>query len=720
MRKNTLIFFLLLFCAKATAQDLTGYVLSQEGTPLPGATVFLKEINKGTYSQGNGFFEFKEISYGNYTLEISYVGYRKELHKVALNEKTGRLKIFMREEIITTDQIIVSASKHKEILSELPVSAAVLLPVEFEKRNLLSLDEALRYVPGIHMNLDQISIRGSSGYSKGAGTRVLTAIDGVPLYTGDTGEIIWEMIPISNIDRVEIIKGPASSLYGSTAIGGVINVITKKIFDKPVTQFSAAAGVYSDPYYDEWKWSDKTRSFYSIGLNHSNTIGKFGYTINLKRTDNESYRENDYSKRLLGFTKLNYQIDSMNSLTLFASYLNMDRGNFLYWKDASNALVPKDEDNGKIVKSDRVFGSLIYKHQFNDDFEGEFKTSIYNSDFKGYGIEISSSESNLLRSEILTYARLSNDISLTTGIEFSYSSITSNIFKGKNFHTISGYSQIEYKGIENLTASLGLRYDYIKLDTLTGANAINPKIGLNYKINDNIVLRSSFGTGFRAPTPAEVFTSTNVGSIPIKENPALTYEKSFSFDAGMLYRIAENINLEVSLFHNEYDNFIEPVLTRSGFIQFINLPKARIQGFEIMFENRILDGFIKTSTGYTYLWSRDIENQSSMKFRPRHTINSRAAFFPSPFEFIVCFRYSSKVERIEDDLVRPPLTLVPDGEKRVDVVVFDFTAGYSFSAGKMPVRIFFNCKNMFNYNYVEFIGNIAPIRNYSISLDLYF
>lgn len=398
----------------------------------------------------------------------------------------------------------------------------------------------------------------------------------------------------------------------------------------------------------------------------------------------------------------------------------MNRGNFLYWKDASNALIPKDEDNGKIVKSDRVFGSIIYKHQFNENFSAEIKSSIYNSKFEGIGIEVTASQSNLIRNEILTFANITENFALTSGIEFSYSSISSNIFNGKNFSTFSGYSQIEFRGINNLTATLGLRYDHIKLDSLAGANSFNPKIGLNYKLNDKIIIRSSFGTGFRAPTPAEVFTSTNVGSIPIKENLNLTFEKSFSFDAGLLYRLNNSFNIDISLFHNEYDNFIEPVLLRNGYIQFINLPKARIEGFEILAGTDLHDGLLKLNTGYTYLWSRDVENKMPMKFRPRHTIISSITFSPSPFEIDINFRYMSKVERIEDDLTRPPLTLVPDGEKRVDVYIFDVAAGYNFSVGIIPVKIFFNCKNLFNYNYIEFVGNIAPIRNYSISLDLYF
>lgn len=720
MRKTALLILLLIFSAKVTAQSLSGYVMSQQGTPLAGATILLKEISKGTYAGENGYFGLREIPKGEYTLEVSYVGYRKDTRKVTISGTERIVKIFLQEETITAKQVVVSASKHEEHITELPVSAITLLPNDIEKKNRLTLDEALRHVPGVHMNLDQISIRGSSGYSKGAGTRVLTAIDGVPMYTGDTGEIIWEMIPITNIERVEIIKGPASSLYGSTAIGGVINVVTKKIYNKPITQISTLAGLYSAPYHSEWKWNDNARTFYSLGINHSNTTGNLGYSINLKKIDNDSYRQNDFSKRILGFTKLDYTIDSLNSVSVFASYLNMNRGNFLYWKDGSNALVPKDEDNGKIVKSDRAFGSLIFRHKFSQDFSGEIKSSIYNAKFEGIGVEVTASQSNLIRNEILTYARLSGIFALTTGIEFSYSTISSNIFKGKEFHTISGYSQLEYKGITDLTASLGVRYDYIKLDSLSGASAVNPKIGFNYKLNDRIILRSSFGTGFRAPTPAEVFTSTSVGSIPIKENPNLTFEKSFSFDAGVLWMPDNIISFDFSVFHNEYDNFIEPVLTKSGYIQFINLPKARIQGFELLVENSLFDGLIKSSSGYTYLWSRDIENSSPMKYRPRHTFNSSVSFSPFPFEFILDFRYMSRVERIDDDLTRPPLTLVPNGDKRVDVIVFDIAAGYNFSIGLMPVRVFFNCKNIFNYNYVEFIGNLAPIRNYSVSLDLFF
>ena len=719
--KYIIVIVLGLFLANPlSAQNISGYVCSSDGQPLAGASILVKEISKGTYTLNNGTFELQNIPTGNYTLEVSYVGYKKRSVKITVPWNNGLLKLILTEDAITTRQVIVTATKNEEDISSLPVSAMAIYPIEMEKKNRLTLDEELRYIPGINMNLDQISIRGSSGYSKGAGTRVLTAIDGVPIYTGDTGEIVWEMLPTSNIDRIEIIKGPASSLYGSTAIGGVINIITKEIYDKPVTGFSTYAGIYSDPYYSQWKWSSSPRTFYGIGINHSNTIGRFGYSLSLKKLDNAGYRENDFSKRILGSLKLNYRFDSSNTISGFASYLNMNRGNFLYWKDGADALIPKDEDNGKTVKSDRWFGSIIYKHIFSRFVSAELKSSIYNTNFEGIGVEVTTSKSNLVRNELLLHTALSSSFMLTSGVEYAFSSITSNIFSSKNFYSAAVYSQAEYKGIERIILSAGFRYDYIKLDSVSGAGALSPKAGINYKISDNLILRASAGAGFRAPTPAEVFTSTGVGGIQIKENPDLTFEKSFSVDAGAVITVNENINFDFSLFYNGYENFIEPVLLKTGYIQFINLPKAKIEGFEINNGNKFIDGLITTKIGYTYLWSRDIENNAPMKYRPRNSVYASVSFSPSPFEFNIDFRYMSRVDRIDDDLTRPPLTLIPDGEERVDVYVTDISAGWGFSAGMIPVKLYFNCKNLFNYNYVEFIGNLAPIRSYSLSLDLYF
>jgi len=218
---------------------------------LPGVNIVLAGTNYGTSSDINGKYKIPNVKPGTYKIEFSAIGYKSYIKEdLVIIEKPVVLNVTLKNKIIETGEILVTAGKYEQKLSEMPVSVVVISGRELQK-NYFNFDEALRYVPGVSMSEEQISIRGSSGYSKGAGTRVLITIDGVPFYTGDTGEIIWEQIPITDIERVEIIKGPASSLYGSTAIGGVINIITKKVTKQALTSIQMYGGFYDKPSYDE-------------------------------------------------------------------------------------------------------------------------------------------------------------------------------------------------------------------------------------------------------------------------------------------------------------------------------------------------------------------------------------------------------------------------------------------------------------------------------------
>ena len=122
-----LIFFLfVIFTLKTAAQEVKGYIYSAEGTPLAGASVYIKELSKGTYSTEKGYFEIKAIPAGNYSVEISYVGYKRKTFSVSTSETDSPLKIYMSEDAITTKQVIVTASKHEESIAELPVSALTI------------------------------------------------------------------------------------------------------------------------------------------------------------------------------------------------------------------------------------------------------------------------------------------------------------------------------------------------------------------------------------------------------------------------------------------------------------------------------------------------------------------------------------------------------------------------------------------------------------------
>lgn len=719
------LFYILFIVGFTFAQtgNLTGYVFDQSRQPLIGVNVIVNGTTNGAATDENGYFEIQNVRYGNYVLDVSFVGYQKKTINIVFSEKFEPVRITLVQEVIQTGQVIVSAGKYAQKVEDLTVSTSVIPPETIEQRNFTQLDNLLRYVPGVSLAEDQISIRGSSGFSQGAGSRVLVAIDGVPLYTGDTGEIVWEFVPITDVEQIEVIKGPASSLYGSTAIGGVVNIITKKAPQKPIFHLSSHGGFYNEPSITEWKWTDRQRYYYGYSLTHSNSIGKLGYTISYRRENDDSYRENDHNKRHLTYTKLSYDFSENTSLTFLGNYLFMNRGQYNYWKDSRNALVPADNDRDQLVVSNRYFGALTFKHKFSEKFSMQLKPSYYLSDFEGRGKSITTSTAKLVRNEVIANYFPSDNWVLIGGTEQTYSKVSSNIFSSPKFYGFSGYLHTEFKGIDKFTATLGLRYDYIKLDSVDAANAVTPRFGLNYKLFKDLTLRGSIGTGFRAPTPGEVFTTISVGGVDIKKNPDLTYETSLSFELGAIYKPLPNLYFDAAFFQNEYNNFIEPnfVNDEGGLaIKFINLPKARIQGTELITDYQIFPGLLEFNIGYTYLWSRDLELKKAMKYRPRHRVYASLNYTPYPFEFGVFFRYWSRIEEIDETIVQPPVELIVEGDLRVEVYVWDLSAGYNFNLFETPLKLSANVYNLFNYNYVEFLGNIRPLRNFSIRLDMYF
>lgn len=720
MKKLTILFLLLpAICSFAQNGLIRGKVITDKNEPLANVNILVAGTQLGASTLRDGTFEIKTVPFGKYNLEVSMIGYAKKNVSTAVGFDSKPVIIILTEETIQGKQIIVSASKYEQKVHDLPVSTTVIESDNISGKNYLTLDNALRFVPGVQLNLEQVSIRGSSGYSKGAGARVLLAVNGIPMYSGDTGDIVWELIPITDIERVEIIKGPASSIYGSTAIGGVINIITKSSTKNPVTHFRSYLGGYDKPSYDIWKWNNGIRTFYGVELTHSNSLENLSYTFSAKKFDDLGYRQNGFSKRYLGYMKLNYDFTPQNNLTFFADFLNMNRGNFLYWKNSRNALVPKDDERDNIVKSNRLFTGLIYHHQINSGIFTELKSSYYYTKFDGYGKELTESIANLFRNELMANMILSDALVLSSGVEVSNSSISSiNLFGSSKFFGVGAYSQIEYKGISKLITTLGVRWDYMKLDSLNSANAVTPKIGFNYKLGNGFILRASLGTGFRAPTPAEVFATTSIGSgVSVKSNPNLKAEVSASFEIGALYNYSQNLSFDLALYQTEYKDFIEANLVDGTTIQFINLPKARIQGIELNNSWSPIPGELKFALGYNYMWARDLDKNIAMKYRPLNSVSAQVRFSPYPFDFGIDFRYAGRVEEIDDLFSR---LVVADGDKRVPIYVTDLSAGYKFLFGGSPAKIYLNTKNIFNYNYVEFMGNIATIRNYSLSLELFF
>ena len=718
--KIFLFVFLFIITENISAQtyNISGKVTDSKLNPIPGVNVILVNTNYGAATDENGNYVIDNLSAGIYTIEFSAIGFEKNrTENISIENKSITINITLKETAIETEEVLVTAGKYEQKKSDLPVSAEVIHSKEFTERNFSNLEDAMRYVPGLNMTEDQISIRGSNGYSRGTGSRALLAIDGLPFYTGDSGDIIWEMIPVLELQRVEIIKGAASSLYGSSAIGGVINSITRDVSEKPLTIVNGFYGIYDRPYYSEWDWSDGRRPFNGLTLSHSQQIEKFGFNVSLTRLEESSYKQDDDFKKFIGFLKTVYNFTPVSSLTFIANTFNKRAGQFLYWKDSHNALVPPDQNLGDRIETNRYLFGLIYKTMISNDVLMNIKTSYYRNYFKDNAAIPNESTSNMYRGEVQINTSLTNFIVLTTGVEGSFSKVNSSLFGNPDAFGVGSYAVADINFSFPLIASIGVRYDYSKLDSLDGSGAISPKLGLNYKLFKDFILRSSLGTGFRAPTIAEAFTSTSTGGITVKPNPNIKSENNLSFEFGFNYSPLSLLNIDLAVFQSEYYDLIEPVIDPSDVkVFFTNVVRARIQGFESVVNLNIIPNQLSFSLNYTYLWARDLETGEALRYRPRHIFYSGINFTKWNFDFGLNFRYTSKVEEIDEELI--DLGVVVDGDLRVPVYTTDANIGYNFLSMGLPLNLYLNVKNIFNYNYVELIGNIRNIRNYSFGFNL--
>ncbi len=721
--KYILILFLLLFNSFyifAQTYSISGVVKDEDGKPLIGTNVVITGTGRGAATDENGEYEINNLDPGSYTLEFTMIGYNSvTITGKKITNSSVTVDVRMTHGIIQTNQeVVVTAEKYEQKISDLPVSATVIPSREFSEKYFKSLSDALRFAPGVQMVGDQVSIRGSSGYSRGAGTRVLVEIDGFPIYSGDTGEITWEIIPVTEIDRVEIIKGPASSLYGSTALGGVINVITKDISNNARTYIKTGIGIYSKPYYSEWDWSSKTRTYNTLSLSHTNRFGKFGFTAALTRLNDMSYEKGAYSTRYVGYLKTVYNFSPASSLSFFANSLNETQGDWVYWKDLQNALIPIN-DYGQNVTSERYMLGMKYNNVVSENFSFDLKGSFYKIFWYDNTRARNASYADIYRLEGQSNLLLTDKIVLVTGFDGFGALVNSNVFGKPSGGGLGVYFQTDFKVDSSLTLTAGARLDFAKLDTLKPAAAAAPKLGLNYKLTKNLILRSSFGTGFRAPSLAEVFTSAAfTAGITFKQNPKLKPEKNISFEVGANYQPFSQLSFDAALFRTEYYDFIQWAVDVDGEAFFANVQRARIEGAELSINSGMFNNHLSFKLNYTYLWARDIQQNIALKYRPRHQLTANISLNLAGFELGSDFRYWSKVEQMDFELV--DLGIIKDGRVRVPVYVLDFRAGYNFSDLGFPARIFFNVNNALNYNYVELIGNIAPIRNFSLSTEFLF
>ncbi len=686
--------------------------------PLPGVNVLLEGTLRGAVSGPQGEFHFDHLPAGRYSLAFSLVGYQRSTSgRLEVGEQdTVSLTITLNPIALQTEPVVVTASRREQSFHEAPTSVSILDASGISFRNSVTVDDALRYVPGVNMTEFQVNIRGSSGYTKGAGSRVLMLLDGIPFLTGDTGEINFESIPIGQVERIEVIKGASSALYGSGALGGVINVITKPIPADPETRVRAYGGFYGAPSYPQWDWGGGTRMLNGVALSHSRRFGNLGVTVYGSRLADDGYRQNDSRLRYNAFVKADYAISSFDDLTSTFTLIDQKRGSFLYWKDLEHALVPTDDQLGETVSSTRYLLSGAYTHTASADLVVNARAMWYHNHFSdNIGNPGDDSRSDLLEGQLQANWTPAAAHILAFGLEGSLDRVNANIFGRRKGSGGAAFIQDEFRLLDPLQLTVGARYDIQTVDSLESSAQFNPKAALVYTPSEGTAVRVSAGRGFRAPTVAEAFTRTNAAGLLVVPNPGLKPERGYSYEAGVNQLLGDAAIVDVALFETDFTNLIEAGINAQGQGQLSNVTRARVRGLEASLKFSLLEKALFLDGDYTYVSPRDLTANTVLKYRPQHMFYFSALGRAGIWTAGLDVRYLSRVERIDEEFVT--LGIIKDGDQRVPIFVTDLRLGADLGATGIPLTATLSVNNLFQYNYVELIGNLAPPRSFVLTLD---
>ena len=705
------------FGLSVRAAEIRGVVKDAASSDLlSGVNISLLGTHRGMSSDKDGHFRMERIEPGEHELLFSLLGYqaRKEKIKVELDE-TIEIEVRLHASALLTDPVIVTANKRDQVVGESAVSVSVMDAAEISFRNSRAVDDALRYIPGVHFVESQVNIRGSSGYNRGVGSRVSLLVDGIPMITGATGELIFEALPIGEVERIEVVKGASSALYGSNALGGVINVITKPPSADPITRVRTYGGFYSAPSFAQWEWTKDTRFFDGVSISHAKKWDDFELTLYGSRFSDDGYRRNDAKKRYNVFVKLGYALTPQQHITAAFNYFYQNRGDFLFWKNLDNALVPPDNQLADRVVSKRLRSTLQYRNVLSDEFLLQGNVQWYRNKFSSIiEAQTDRSTSDEIRGELQgTWYVHSNHV-LTFGSEVIFDDVQSDLFGNRTGEGGGIYLQDEWDLTSDFHLTFGVRFDKRSIDSVSAIGGqFNPKAGIVFEASDRVRMRASYGRGFRAPTIGEAFTSVTVSGVPVLPNPLIKPEKSNSFEIGINAVASDFMLIDGALFRSDYFDLIEAEFTQSGAIQFGNVTRARVQGGEIATSFAFLDRDLVMNLAYTHIYPRNITLGEALQYRPRNIIQTSAVAVVGMFTFGADFRLISRYEEID----RQISTIVPDGDVRTTAYVFDARVGADFSRFDVPLTMTLNINNLFQYNYVEITGNLAPPRSYMLVME---
>jgi outer membrane cobalamin receptor len=717
---------LVLLCARAAAAQTAvvyGAVRTASGAPIPNAQVGVRGTALVALADGAGSYTLTGIPAGRVIVYARVVAYAQAVDTLQLAAGDSIRVDFLLlaagqgvEGVVTLPPTIVTAAKRSQLLDQAVTSVAVVSETELARLAVTTVDEAVDRAAGVQFISGQVNIRGSSGFVQGLGSRVLMVVDGVPVNQGDRGGIDWDLVPLVDVQRVEILKGAGSSLYGSAALGGVVNVITRDITPGVHARLRATSGSYANPPHDVWTFRDYTGSEEGVDASGSYGTERVRASVTGGGWHSDGYREQDRRNHWATAGKLESRPDAATRVTASGAWASDQYETPLVWctrgtcDDRGQAYQPFMIDTagrGAFTRADKGYVSATLERTGSDRIAWLARGSWGRTHFTDYQrTGNDAAVANRFGAELRAVVHPAADRVVTVGGEGAHSGVASNIFGEHSQSEVGAYGESEQRfGRTRVTA--GARIDYIAVDGGGLSAVVSPRVGAVLETGSG-AWRVSAGRGFRAPSLAERFVATVVQGIRVIPNPNLAPETAWSFEIGTTAH-ATAVRADAALFWTEAYDLIEPTVTTGSAsipqIQFKNLARTRLVGLDLSFGASPLTPRLTTAVAYTLLYARELAHDSvpegPLAFRPRHLLTLSADYQWRAVSVGGDYRYTSRFERVE---------LYP-GDPRVAGQVLDLRAGWE----RGPLAIRCQVTNALNYIYNQVPRTLAPVRTLWVS-----
>ncbi|MEX0273053.1 MAG: TonB-dependent receptor [Flavobacteriaceae bacterium] len=532
--------------------NLKGRVM-HEGEPLPFVNIVLKETKKGTASDESGNFILEDIPIGNHTLIASSIGFETHVELLTLEQiEVPFLEIHMTGLAQSLDETVVTGTLKAVKRMESPVPVEVYSPTFLKRNPTPNIFEALQNVNGVRPQINcNVCNTGDIHINGLEGPYTLVLIDGMPIVSGLGTVYGLSGIPNSLIDQIEIVKGPASSLYGSEAVGGLINIITKHA--------PAAPRFFADGYATDWgeynmdvgvKWGIGQKTDMLLGVNY------FNYS-NPIDNNGDNFTDLTLQDRISIFQKWNFKREQGRLFSLAGRFFYEDRwGGEMQW-------------NPNFRGGDQVYGESIYTRRW--EVLGKYQLPVQEKMMLAFSFNNHHQNSvygdiPYLADQQIGFGQFTwdkpagrHDLLFGAAIRYNFYNDNTPATVDADRRWIPGvFVQDEFALTDAQSVLGGLRYDH---DSRHGA-IVTPRAAYKWKLSDNEILRLNFGTGFRV---VNLFTEDHAaltGSREVVITEALRPERSVNVNINFLKKIyGKNgtfIGLDASAFYTRFSNAILP------------------------------------------------------------------------------------------------------------------------------------------------------------------